>query len=338
MKSEKMSPNIIKPKLLILGPLPPPFMGPSVATEILINSDLKNFFDIYHINTSAHTKISELGKFQLSSIIKNFSLYYKYFSTIYKNKPDLILIPISQTTLGFLKDSVYIIIAKLFKIRFLVQLRGSNWSNWLNNCHYIIRIFVHKIMRMADGGILLSKKLKYLFNDYYSSDFIFCIPNGRDFKNTAKKQMFEDEKIKLLYVGNFIPGKGVFDVIQSLKFLDSKLIKNLSLVCVGNWIDDSTKKKYMNFVKQYGLPVSFRNNTYGDDKYLLFHESSIFIFTPRDPEGHPWVIVEALAYSLPIISTNKGAISDCVIDKKNGFIVKSNSPKNGTKNRVIIKR
>ena len=43
MKSEKMSPNIIKPKLLILGPLPPPFMGPSVTTEILINSDLKNF-------------------------------------------------------------------------------------------------------------------------------------------------------------------------------------------------------------------------------------------------------------------------------------------------------
>ena len=182
-------------------------------------------------------------------------------------------------------------------------------------------------MRMADGGILLSKKLKYLFNDYYSSDFIFCIPNGRDFKNTAKKQMFEDEKIKLLYVGNFIPGKGVFDVIQSLKFLDSKLIKNLSLVCVGNWIDDSTKTKYMNFVKQHSLPVSFRNNTYGNDKYLLYHESSIFIFTPRDLRGHPWVIVEALAYSLPIISTNKGAISDCVIDKKNGFIVKSNSPK-----------
>ena len=125
MKCEKMSSNVIKPKLLILGPLPPPFMGPAVATEILINSDLKKIFNIYHINTSAHTKISGLGKFQLSSIVKNFSLYYKYFSTIYKNKPDLILIPISQTTLGFLKDSVYIIIAKLFKIRFSLCLLCS---------------------------------------------------------------------------------------------------------------------------------------------------------------------------------------------------------------------
>ena len=182
-------------------------------------------------------------------------------------------------------------------------------------------------MRMADGGIVLSKKLKYLFENYYASDFIFCIPNGRDFKKLTKKQKYEGDKLKLLYVWNFVPGNGVFDVIQSLKFLDSKLIKNLSLVCVGNWIDNTTKEKYMNFVKQHSLPVSFRNKTYGDDKYLLYHESSIFIFTPRDPEGHPWVIVEALAHSLPIISTNKGAITDCVFNSKNGFIVKSNNPR-----------
>ena len=32
--------------VIILGKLPPPFMGPSIATEILLKSDLKNRFNL----------------------------------------------------------------------------------------------------------------------------------------------------------------------------------------------------------------------------------------------------------------------------------------------------
>jgi glycosyltransferase involved in cell wall biosynthesis len=313
-------------------------MGPSIATDILINSDLKIYFDIYHINTNTHTKISGLGKIHVLSIIRNVSIYYKYFLNVYKHQPDLILIPISQTTLGFLKDSIFIIIAKLFKIKFIVQLRGSNWNNWLKDCYKFVRFYVQTIMRMANGGILLSNKLKYLFEDYYDPNLIFCISNGLNVKNITKRKNNKNEKLKLLYVGNFIPGKGIFDIIQALNFLNSESTKEISLICAGNWIDQTSKRKYINFVKKNNLPVVFKNNIYGAEKYSLFEEASIFLFTPRDPEGHPWVIVEALAYSLPIISTDKGAISDCVFDNKNGFIVKSRTPTEIAKKIKILIR
>lgn len=45
------------------------------------------------------------------------------------------------------------------------------------------------------------------------------------------------------------------------------------------------------------------------------------------PEGHPWVIVEAMANSLPIVATNQGAIIESVIDGKNGFIVPAENPR-----------
>ena len=55
--------------------------------------------------------------------------------------------------------------------------------------------------------------------------------------------------------------------------------------------------------------------------------ADIFIFpTYYRNEGHPWVIVEALAAGLPIISTDKGAIIESVIDGYNGYIVKPKSP------------
>ena len=38
-------------------------------------------------------------------------------------------------------------------------------------------------------------------------------------------------------------------------------------------------------------------------------------------EGHPWVIVEAMASGLPIITTDQGCIKESVIDGENGYIV-----------------
>ena len=38
-------------------------------------------------------------------------------------------------------------------------------------------------------------------------------------------------------------------------------------------------------------------------------------------EGHPWVIVEAMAAGLPIISTDHAAISESVITGVNGYLV-----------------
>ena len=63
----------------------------------------------------------------------------------------------------------------------------------------------------------------------------------------------------------------------------------------------------------------------GVKKLELFAKSDIFVFPPIAPEGHPWVLVEAMAAGLPIISTNQGAISESVIDGENGFIVESNN-------------
>jgi len=55
-------------------------------------------------------------------------------------------------------------------------------------------------------------------------------------------------------------------------------------------------------------------------------DSDIFVFPPSAPEGHPWVIVEAMAAGLPVISTDQGAISESVLDGENGFIVDPDSP------------
>ena len=56
-------------------------------------------------------------------------------------------------------------------------------------------------------------------------------------------------------------------------------------------------------------------------------EADVFVFPTYYPfEGHPWVIVEAMAAALPIITTNQGCIKETVIDGKNGFIIPKKDP------------
>jgi glycosyltransferase involved in cell wall biosynthesis len=57
-----------------------------------------------------------------------------------------------------------------------------------------------------------------------------------------------------------------------------------------------------------------------DDIPELLHSSDMFVLT-SDREGFPNVLLEAMAASLPIISTPAGEVQDLVRDGENGFIV-----------------
>jgi len=53
-----------------------------------------------------------------------------------------------------------------------------------------------------------------------------------------------------------------------------------------------------------------------------YYKKSDVLILPSYAEGFPNVILEALNYGLPIISTDVGAISESVIDNYNGFLIK----------------
>jgi len=80
--------------------------------------------------------------------------------------------------------------------------------------------------------------------------------------------------------------------------------------------------KFFKFLEKYSeTSVHVVGPVVGTQKFELLSSSDIFVFpTYYPPEGHPWVIVEALAAGLPIISTDQGAITESVFHgvRKNG--------------------
>jgi glycosyltransferase involved in cell wall biosynthesis len=315
-----------KKKIMILGKLPPPYMGPSIATEILLNSELKNTFDLIHLDTKINASVSSFGKWSFNKLFKNNAIYHEMVKKVKANKPDLILIPISQTTTGFIKDSIFILIGVFFKRKILIQLRGSDIKNWLSNSSFPTRYYFKEVVRKTEGVIVLGNNLKYLFANYFSDDKIYVIPNGGNYA-IPKISKSDRGEIKILYFSNLFKSKGVEDVFEAIHILSKQnLINKFSIDFVGAWNNEATKEKCTHLLTNENLPIRIHQPVSGIYKFNFLSNADIFVFPPREPEGHPWSIVEAMAASLPIISTNKGAIIESVINEKNGFIVEPANP------------
>ena len=127
----------------------------------------------------------------------------------------------------------------------------------------------------------------------------------------------------ILRTSSSIPFEDVLNAILKLK---NKISTGYALVVVGSWRSKDVEAKCKKLVEENNLPVSFLPSANGEDKFQHLADADIFVFTPREPEGHPWGIVEAMAAGLPIISTDKGAIVESVKDNLNGYIVPSGDP------------
>lgn len=309
--------------MIITGKLPPPYIGPAIATKIILNSALKEQFDLLHLDTTINKTVSDFGKGGSSKIFKNIAVYRNLIQLIRENRPELIHIPISQTTIGFLKDSAFILIASLLRVKIVLQLRGSNFKNWMKTTNGLTQKYVRFCLQKSAGMIVLGNNLRHLFEDYYKPEQIFVVPNGCDIQIPEAER--QDEVVRVLYFANFLPSKGIREVLKAMVLLKAQRVVNFELNAVGAWDNDEYKKECLRIVERNDLTVSFNQPMSGDMKWQAFANADVFIFTPNMPEGHPWVIVEALAAALPIISTDQGAILESVLHEKNGYIVDSNS-------------
>jgi len=311
-----------KPTILVLGKLPPPLMGPAIATNIILNSSLKEQFNLLHFDTRINKEVSTMGRWSIGKSFKMLSLYRNFKRLIKQTQPDIILVPISQTTMGFYKDAQFISIgAKYTKV--VVQLRGSNFKNWLAAANNSTNSFVQQTLQKCAGVIVLGNNLKHLFEDFFEEQQIFVVPNGGNYELQSRKS----EELTVLYLANFLPSKSFDDVLKALVILKERGITNFKLNAAGAWGNEVFKQKCLAIIEENQLDnvILFPPQT-GDAKMQLFADADVFVFCPKMPEGHPWVIVEAMANGLPVVATDQGAIIESVVNDENGFIVPTERP------------
>jgi len=319
-----------KKNIVYMAPTPPPYMGPSIATQTILNSRFIDEFHVIHIDTADRRPLSNIGKIDITNVYLALKHYCVLLHKVLFSKVDLVYIPISQTAVGFLRDIPFIVLSKLFKKKVILHLRGGYFREFYNSSGRVMKYIIEKTLLKIDRMIVLGECLKALFDGLIPEEKLSVVPNGADLSfdvgghNTPRK-----EYITILFLSNLIESKGFKDVLYSVRNVIHKH-DNVRYKFAGDWRRNEDKLECEDYIKRENIHdyVEFVGTVTGIQKVQLFHDTDIFVFPTYYPmEGHPWVIVEALASGLPIITTNQGCIRESVIHGENGYIIPHRSPK-----------
>ena len=131
----------------------------------------------------------------------------------------------------------------------------------------------------------------------------------------------------LLFISNLIKEKGVFDLLDACVIMHSSRVQ-FRCDFVGAYTDIA-ESFIQNYLESNDLKkvVYFHGVKTGNDKILFLQNADVFVFpTFYKNECFPLVLLEAMQYSLPVVTTDEGGIRDMVTDGENGWIVEKNNP------------
>ena len=127
---------------------------------------------------------------------------------------------------------------------------------------------------------------------------------------------------RLLFLSNLIESKGIYVLLEACRML-----KEEGIVFQCDYVGGESKlisgESFRNAIAERGLTdcVTYHGPQYGAAKDRFFRGADIFVFpTYYDNECFPLVLVEAMQYRLPIVTTPEGGILDIVTDGVNGFV------------------
>ena len=127
---------------------------------------------------------------------------------------------------------------------------------------------------------------------------------------------------RLLFLSNLIVSKGIYVLLEACQRLKER---GVAFHCdyVGGESKEVTGEQFRKAIAERGLEdcVIYHGPQYGADKDRAFRRADIFV-QPTFDDCFPLVLVEAMQYRLPIVSTDVGAIPDIVTDGVNGLVCK----------------
>lgn len=314
----------MKKRILFISPLPPPVHGSAMVSKQIKDSKLINeTFDCNFINLSTSRKMDEIQKFSFVKLVRLLCIYIKVFFSLLCHRYDLCYCAIACFGTPFLKDAPVVLLCKLFRRKILIHQHNKGMSLYKDKSlyHYLYH-FVYKNTKV----MLLSWRLYYDITGIVSKDQVCVCPNGvPPIKEVSieEKPREVNSPIRLLYLSNLIPSKGCNALLEALRLLKER---GLTFTCnfIGGDCPEQSATAFDALIKEKNLDdcAFYQGRKYGKDKDTFYRNTDVFVFPTFYPaECFPLVLLEAMQYGLPCISTTEGAIPDIIISKENGLLV-----------------
>jgi glycosyltransferase involved in cell wall biosynthesis len=324
-----------KARLLVIGPTPPPHHGISTFMErLLVAPALHEAFDVAHLDNADRRDLENLGRLDFRNVWLALRHSLELCWLLVRHRPDLVYFEVSQNAWAYLRDSLFILLPRATGRRVAVRLNGSDFRNFMDRSNAPLRGLIRFTTARLSGVAVLGEALRPVYAGLIPADRVRVVPNGTadlfpdgDAAAAAEARAKAGAPLTVTYLGVLYKPKGILDFIEAAARIQA-LGSTARFIAAGGWYSQETRSEALALVARHGLEsvVTFPGIVAGEAKRALLRDSDVLVFPGIQNEGQPYVILEAMAAGLPVVSTAKGAIEDMVLHGETGFIVPDRSP------------
>lgn len=323
-------------RVLLVGPVSPPYGGPEKITETLLASSLfTESFEIHHVNIQKPLTNEQRSRFRLVNLLHNGWHLLSMIGVIVRHRPRVVFLFLAQNKVAFFRDAIFITTAKLLGRRVVVSREGAYFKTFYEQSSLAWKWLIRRTLALPDRIRVESVLIRPQLEGLVDADKLLVCRAGIDpgpFDRSGGKQR-NSEPLRILFMGNISVAKGAVDLVRALTVLQQKSPGPFELRLVGDFLNneqniigtqnrDNAETQIRDLIRQHGLAdkVVFPGPKYGQDKIDEFNKADIFAL-PSYSEGVSNAMLEALAARLPIVATDVGALPEGVIDGVNGFLI-----------------
>lgn len=194
------------------------------------------------------------------------------------------------------------------------KLTGLPYFAWIRGGDYYLMNDVtwkRWMMRRVLGDTLVLAQSEEIREDVTTDfDDIEC-----DIKILGNAVSVPDETASgdgVLYVGRLAPKKGVEYLIEAMEDVDAEL------TVVG---DGPERARLEELADRTDANVTFIGEVPPDEVDGYYRDAGVFVLPSVEGEGMPNVILEAMAWGLPVVATDSGGIPSLIENGTTGYIV-----------------
>jgi glycosyltransferase involved in cell wall biosynthesis len=312
-------------RLLVVAPFLPSCHGTVTSLRTLVGMGLAEFFDVTYFDPAGKSQHRPTAV----SVWSFFLQWIRFSWLLLRKRPRLVYLVLSHRSKELLRESCFIITARLFGAQVVAHLRGAQLVEWYQARLSPVRVVVRMIFRMIHMGLVPGESLKSLYADLIPESKLAVVPNGVDDIEPRMRPGEESQPRhwRILHLNFLDRAKGTLVLLAAIPSVLRRR-KDVEFVLAGSWLRPDQEQQARRYVEQHGLEryVQFTGEVVGMEKQRLFQSADLFVFPGIGQEGQPLVVLEAMASGLPVVYTDRGCLRETVVDGEAGIEAYTNDP------------
>lgn len=327
--------------------MPPPITGQTMAFQLICDGFQERKLPFRTINLSGTDHTRAEGGFSFRRLAQLLKPFCKASYLFFSGRRNLYL-SATQNWIGFCRDSVFILLAKVSRGRVVIHIHGGNYDGFYSSLSPLQRYVVRYVIRKVDRILILGESLRRMFDFEpgvrHKIRVVFNgLPYGAGATAVEPKRlpMHTEGRPKLLYLSNLIVSKGYLHVLEAVHKLVNDSGIDVECHFCGSFVlasdmcpyptPEKAESDFLNRIESLGLTghVFWHGPVSGDQKLSFLTDCHFFLLpTNYYFEGQPISIIEALAFGLVVITSPHRTIPDMIAGGEAGELVPFGHPEN----------